>query len=148
MCASFDLEALMLRLLWSIVMLTMWWALPAHAQQDFLQPKQAFRLNIVKQADGQLRLNWEISKGYYLYRKQMKVEGDPVGSVHQIKWPAGTLKTDETFGESEVYHDKVAVLVTAPDAQALTIGWQGCAGHQPGRGRCQRESSRDWRIRR
>jgi thiol:disulfide interchange protein DsbD len=117
----------MLRLLWSIVMLTMWWALPAHAQQDFLQPKQAFRLNIVKQADGQLRLNWEISKGYYLYRKQMKVEGDPVGSVHQIKWPAGTLKTDETFGESEVYHDKVAVLVTAPDAQALTIGWQGCA---------------------
>ncbi|WP_293605043.1 protein-disulfide reductase DsbD [Polaromonas sp. UBA4122] len=117
----------MLRLLWSIVMLTMWWALPAHAQQDFLQPEQAFRLNIIKQADGQLRLNWEISRGYYLYRKQMKVEGDPVGSVQQVRWPAGTLKTDETFGESEVYHDKVAVLVTAPDAQALTIGWQGCA---------------------
>ena len=117
----------MLRLLWSIMMLAMLWALPAHAQQDFLQPEQAFRLNITKQADGQLRLNWEISKGYYLYRAQMKVEGYPVGSAQPVEWPVGTLKTDETFGESEVYHDNVAVRVTAPDAQALTISWQGCA---------------------
>ncbi len=117
----------MLRLVWSIVMLTLLSALPAHAQQGFLQPEEAFRLNVSKQADGQVRLNWEISKGYYLYRKQMKVEADPVGSVQQVEWPAGTLKTDETFGESEVYHDNVAVRVTAPDAQALTIGWQGCA---------------------
>jgi thiol:disulfide interchange protein DsbD len=117
----------MLRLLWSVVMLTMWWALPAHAQQDFLQPEQAFRLNVSKQADGQVRLNWDISQGYYLYRQQMKVEADPVGSAQEADWPAGTRKTDETYGESEVYHDNVAVLVTAPAAQALTIGWQGCA---------------------
>ena len=117
----------MLRFLGSIVMLTMFWALPAHAEPDYLQPEQAFRLNITKQVDGQMRLTWTISKGYYLYRKQMKVEGDPAGSAQQINWPAGTLKTDETFGESEVYHDNVAVLVKAPDAQALTIGWQGCA---------------------
>lgn len=117
----------MLRLLWSIVMLTMWWALPAHAEQDFLQPEQAFRLTISKQADGQLRLNWDISQGYYLYRQQMKVEADPVGSAQKVDWPAGTRKTDETYGESEVYHDNVAVRVTAPAAQALTIGWQGCA---------------------
>jgi thiol:disulfide interchange protein DsbD len=117
----------MLRLLWSVVMLTMWWALPAHAQQDFLQPEQAFRLNVSKRADGQVRLNWDISQGYYLYRQQMKVEADPVGSAQEADWPAGTRKTDETYGESEVYHDNVAVLVTAPAAQALTIGWQGCA---------------------
>ncbi len=117
----------MLRLLWPIVMLIMLWALPAQAQQNFLPPEQAFRLNIVKQDDGQVRLNWEISKGYYLYRKQMKVEGEPAGSAEQVEWPAGTLKTDETFGESEVYHDNVDVLVKAPDAQVLTIGWQGCA---------------------
>ncbi|MGH8856430.1 MAG: protein-disulfide reductase DsbD [Polaromonas sp.] len=108
-------------------MLTMLWALPAHAQQDFLQPEQAFRLNIIKQADGQVHLNWKISKGYYLYRKQMKVEADPVGSAQKVEWPAGTLKTDATFGESEVYHDNVDVLVRTPDAQALAVGWQGCA---------------------
>jgi thiol:disulfide interchange protein DsbD len=127
MCASFDLKAFMLRLVWLIVMLTMWWALPSHAQQNFLQPEQAFRLTVTKQADGQVRMNWEISKGYYLYRQQMKVKGDPVGSAQPVAWPGGTLKTDETFGESEVYHDDVDVLVQAPDAQALTIGWQGCA---------------------
>lgn len=117
----------MLRLLWPIVMWAILSALPAHAGQDFLPPEQAFRLNVVKQDDGQVRLNWEISKGYYLYRKQMKVEGDPAGSVQPVAWPAGTLKTDETFGESEVYHDHVDALVNAPGAQALTIGWQGCA---------------------
>jgi thiol:disulfide interchange protein DsbD len=117
----------MLRLVWSIVMLTLWWALPVHAQQDFLQPEQAFRLNVSKQADGLLRLNWDISQGYYLYRQQMKVAVDPVGRALQAEWPAGTRKTDETYGESEVYHDKVTALLTAPDAQALTIGWQGCA---------------------
>jgi thiol:disulfide interchange protein DsbD len=119
-------EALMLRLLWSVV-LTLVWALPAQAQPDFLQPEEAFQLSVSKQADGQLRLNWDISPGYYLYRQQMKVAVDPVGSPLQVKWPAGTLKTDETYGESEVYHDKVTVLLTAPEAQALTIGWQGCA---------------------
>ena len=116
----------MLRVLWSVV-LALLWALPAQAQQDFLQPEQAFQLTISKQADGQLRLNWDISPGYYLYRQQMKVEADPVGSPLQVAWPAGTLKTDETYGESQVYHDKVTVRLTAPDAQALTIGWQGCA---------------------
>ena len=117
----------MLRLLWSVLMLTMFWAVPAHAQTDYLQPEQAFRLNITKQVDGQVRLTWKISKGYYLYRKQMKVEADPAGSAPQIDWPAGTLKTDETYGESEVYHDEVSVLVKAPNAQALVLTWQGCA---------------------
>jgi thiol:disulfide interchange protein DsbD len=117
----------MLRLLWLIVMVPVLWALPAHAQQDFLPVGQAFRLDVTRQADGQIGLNWTISKGYYLYRQQMKVEADPVGGALQVKWPAGTLKTDETYGESEVYHDQVSVLVNATDARALTIGWQGCA---------------------
>ena len=117
----------MLRLLWSVVLLAMLWAQPAHAQQNFLQPEQAFRMNVSKQADGQLRLNWDISPGYYLYRQQMKIAVDPVASALKVAWPAGTRKTDETYGESEVYHDKVTTLLTVPDAQALTIGWQGCA---------------------
>jgi len=117
----------MLRLFWPIVVLTLLWMLPAHAQNDFLPPEQVFRLTVTKEGDGQVRLNWNISKGYYLYRKQIKVEGEPVGSVQQVKLPAGTLKTDEFFGETEVYHDRLDVLVKAPDAQALKVGWQGCA---------------------
>lgn len=117
----------MLRLLYLIVMVPVLWALPAHAQQEFLPVDQAFRLSISQDGDGQVRLNWDIGKGYYLYRQQMKVDADPTDGALQVLWPAGTLKTDETYGKSEVYHDQVNVLVKATDARALTIGWQGCA---------------------
>ena len=117
----------MLRLLYLILMVPVLWALPAHAQQEFLPVDQAFRLSVSRDGDGQVRLNWDIREGYYLYRQQMKVETDPAGGALQHKWPAGTPKTDETYGVSEVYHDQVNVLVKATDARALTIGWQGCA---------------------
>ncbi|MFZ3040612.1 MAG: protein-disulfide reductase DsbD [Thiobacillus sp.] len=117
----------MLRLLWSVVMLSLLWALPAHAQQDFLPVEQAFRLAVSQDGDGQVRLNWKISEGYYLYRKQLKVEGDPAGSVQQVALPAGTIKNDEFFGASEVYHDQLVVRATAPAARALNVSWQGCA---------------------
>lgn len=116
----------MLHMLWSVVLAVLW-VLPAQAQPDFLQPEEAFQLTVNKQADGQLRLNWDISPGYYLYRQQMKVEVAPAGSPFQVAWPSGTLKTDETYGESQVFYDKVTVRLTAPQANALTIGWQGCA---------------------
>ena len=117
----------MLLLLCSILMLTMFWALPAHAQRDFLAPEQDFRLTVIKQPNAQVRLIWQISKGYYHYRKQMRIGGDQAGSAQQIACPAGTLKTAETLGESEDYHDIVDVLVPAPDGRALTVGWQGFA---------------------
>ena len=41
-----DLETPMLRLLWSVAMLGLLWALPVHAQQDFLPVEQAFRLTV------------------------------------------------------------------------------------------------------
>ncbi|AMO96852.1 thioredoxin family protein [Collimonas fungivorans] len=101
--------------------------LPAHAENDFLPPEQAFRLNVTQEGQGQVRLNWHISKGYYLYRKQLKVEAEPAGGLPQIEFPVGTIKHDEFFGESEVYHDSLELLVNARDARALHIGWQGCA---------------------
>ncbi|WP_341915681.1 protein-disulfide reductase DsbD [Polaromonas sp. YR568] len=117
----------MLRLLYLIVMLTVLGALPAHAEPEFLPVDQAFRLNVSRDGDGQVRLNWDIGQGYYLYRQQMKVQADPAGGALQVVWPAGTPKTDETYGKSEVYHDQVKVLLRTSDASALTIGWQGCA---------------------
>lgn len=120
----------MLRWVWSVVTWMVLGALAgaqAHAEQQYLQPEEAFRLSVSKQAGQEVRLTWDVAKGYYLYRKQMKVEADPAGSAPQINWPAGTLKTDETYGESEVYYGQMSVLVNAPDAQALALTWQGCA---------------------
>ena len=117
----------MRRSFWSIVVFALLWAVPAQAQQSFLPVDEAFSLGVSRDSDGQIRLNWKISEGYYLYRKQVKVEGDPAGSVQQVTLPAGALKNDEFFGDSEVYHDTLTVLVKAPDAQALEVSWQGCA---------------------
>ena len=117
----------MWRWLWSLVMLTAFWAAPAQAEPEFLPVEKAFGLSVSKQEDGKLRLTWRIAENYYLYRQQMNVTAEPRGSKADVEWPSGTLKTDETYGESEVYHDQIEVLVTAPDAQAVTIGWQGCA---------------------
>lgn len=117
----------MLRWLGSIILWALLAALPAQAQQDFLQSDEAFRLTTTQQADGQIRLRWDISPGYYLYRQQMAVDSEPAGLVQSAVWPSGVLKTDETYGESEVYFDAVEVLLTAPQAQALSVRWQGCA---------------------
>lgn len=114
-----------LRFLWLLLLPLLSW-LPAHAENDFLPPEQAFKLSVTQEGAA-IRLNWHISKGYYLYRKQLKIEAEPAGSVQHIEFPAGTIKSDEFFGESEVYHDSVELLVNAAGADALNISWQGCA---------------------
>jgi thioredoxin:protein disulfide reductase len=116
-----------LRLLRISLLLALLSGLPVHAQGEFLPSDQAFSLRVSQAEHGQVHLNWQIAKGYYLYRKQLTVNAEPAGSVQHIIFPEGTIKHDEFFGASEVYHDRVEVLVTAPDAQALNIGWQGCA---------------------
>lgn len=120
----------MVRWFWSVVVLSLLWVLPAHAQegsQEFLPADQAFGLTASKDDGGLLRLNWKISEGYYLYRKQIRIEGAPAGTVPAVTLPAGTPKTDEFFGETEVYRESLTVLVKASNAQALTLTWQGCA---------------------
>ncbi|WP_298218323.1 protein-disulfide reductase DsbD [Halothiobacillus sp.] len=117
----------MLRLFWSVAALSLLLALPAHAEQDFLPVEQAFPLSVSQDADGQVRLNWKISDGYYMYRKEVKVEAEPAGSAKEVIMPSGIIKNDKYFGPTEVYHDQLTVLVDAPAAKVLNVRWQGCA---------------------
>jgi thiol:disulfide interchange protein DsbD len=107
--------------------LAMFWIMPVHGQNNFLAPEQAFRLEVTKLDNQRTRLYWTIEKGYYLYRKQIKVDSTPAGTLGTISLPAGEIKKDEFFGESQVYHDHLDVTVDAPAARELHIGWQGCA---------------------
>ncbi len=115
-----------LRYLW-VFLLPLLLAIPAHAENNFLPPEQAFKFSAAQEDQGRVRLTWHISEGYYLYRKQLTVAAEPAGSALQMVYPAGTMKTDDFFGESEVYHDSVELIVNAAGARALTVGWQGCA---------------------
>ncbi|WP_199406791.1 protein-disulfide reductase DsbD [Chromobacterium sp. ATCC 53434] len=117
----------MLRFIWSLLLLALPWAAPAGAQTDFLPPEQAFRLSVAELGDGQVKLSWDISDGYYLYRKNIKVEAVPAGDAPSLTMPAGQIISDEFFGESEVYFKHLEVLTQADQARQLRIGWQGCA---------------------
>lgn len=101
----------------------------AHAAGDFLTPEAAFAMTVEPSTSSAstLRLHWKIAPGYYLYRDRIGVTATPSDRLGSIDKPAGERKEDPNFGVMEVYHDAVTVGVTAPEAQSLTVTWQGCA---------------------
>lgn len=107
-------------LLWGV-------AWPAHADEEFLQPEQAFRLAVEKSGANELLLTWSIAPGYYLYRDRMAVTASPSGSRVEPDLPPGVRKDDPNFGVMEVYHDAVTMKVAPAGAAALDVTWQGCA---------------------
>lgn len=110
-----------------------WWALlalallavwPAWGAASFLEPEDAFRLNVREQGAGQVELQWKIAPGYYLYRDRIAATGDAALTLTK---PSGETKEDPNFGTVEVYHDSVNVHVAAANARTLKVTWQGCA---------------------
>lgn len=73
----------------------------ASAREAPLPPDRAFALNWQRQGD-QVRLNWRMPKGYYLYRAYIDAQ-DASGRSLSVKTPAGRIKHDPTFGPTEVY---------------------------------------------
>ena len=98
------------------------------AAESFLEPGQAFVLT-VDQADatGEVRLNWAVAPGYYLYRDRIGVTASPAGNLGKVVRPPGELKQDPNFGAMQVYHHDVAVTVDARGARELEVTWQGYA---------------------
>ena len=102
-------------------------ARPSHAAEEFLQPEQAFRLQLAKSGADELQLTWSIAPGYYLYRDRMAAKASPSGTRLKADLPPGIRKDDPNFGVMEVYHDAVTIKVAAAGATALDVSWQGCA---------------------
>src|SRR6516162_3152806 len=101
---------------------------------DFLPPDQAFRFDALPEGTDRVRLNWEITDGYYPYRARIKVK--TVSTSAQLgapQFPPGQVKTDEYFGKQEVYHHELVVVVPVARASAgeldlpLEVTYQGCA---------------------
>ncbi len=121
--------------LWSVLccwLLGLWaWSGGARAADDqFLDPEQAFVL-ATPTAQGQaVGLHFDIAPGYYLYREHFKFEAEGA-SLGDAVLPQGTVKFDTTFQKNvEIYH--AAVAVTLPVTQAngpftLRVTYQGCA---------------------
>ena len=113
-----------------LLFLTLLLAGPLHAnpfdvKPDFLPVNQAFVLTHDRQADGQMRLFFQIKQGYYLYQKRLKFDGLPAEQHPQL--PAALNHHDEFFGDSAVYRDQLELLLPANAQGQLRLGWQGCA---------------------
>ena len=108
---------------------------PASAQispDDLLPVEDAFALEAVAEPD-QVRLVWTIAEGYYLYRHAFSVTSETPGArLGEPRIPTGEATTDEFFGDTETYRDRVEVIVPVhrrPPAGALLleVRSQGCA---------------------
>jgi thiol:disulfide interchange protein DsbD len=115
---------LLLSLIASFVLLV-----PAHADDDFLPPDQAFKFSARMLDPHTAEVSYAIADGYYMYRERFKfaAAGAKLGEP-QI--PPGKVKFDETFNKDvETYHKAVAIRipVQGDGPFTLTATGQGCA---------------------
>jgi thiol:disulfide interchange protein len=102
-------------------------------QDDFLPVEEAYRVEVVSESASQLRVLWQIAPDYYLYQHQFafSLENDPNNSGVSARYSQALAKTDEYFGDVEVYYDFADITLTASmplvENAILTITSQGCA---------------------
>lgn len=112
-----------------LLFLAMSWAPVVQADDDFLEPAQAFKL-AVQQAgsDGELMIQFEITAGHYMYGEAFQLT-TAQGQVLQLVKPAGVRRFDDTFQkEMETYRGRIQLRSgLPPGAEALLLTGQGCA---------------------
>jgi thiol:disulfide interchange protein DsbD len=111
--------------------LLMWSGLsaPAHADEDFLPPEQAFKFSARMLDAHTVVVGYAIADGYYMYRERFKftASGATLGAP-QV--PPGKIKFDETFNkEVETYHKGVEIRIPVEGKGPFTLNvtGQGCA---------------------
>jgi thiol:disulfide interchange protein DsbD len=99
-----------------------------------LPPEVVFTFLPEATAPDRIEVRVGVHKDYYLYRSRLKfevAEGQPV-ALGTPALPKGDMKTDEYFGEQEVYHHDFVVQlpVVRGSREAFTLplklSWQGC----------------------
>jgi len=109
-------------------------ALSAYTQQQtqFLPVDEAYQLTLIADGDQRLMLQWVIAPEYYLYRHAFKAQAsDSEGSIAaNLVVPDGLAKTDEFFGDVEVYYDALEAMVAlerTTELAQIKVTYQGCA---------------------
>lgn len=119
----------------ALLALTLFLAGPAAADDDdLLPPEQAFALKVTALDAVTLRAEWNVAKGYYLYKERFSFSTNTPGvTLGTPKFPAGKIKQDEFFGRVETFAGRTVIDIpvirtaTAPSSLDLIVGSQGCA---------------------
>jgi thiol:disulfide interchange protein DsbD len=104
---------------------------PVSNEDQFLPVDQAFIFAAMPDGGDRVLLDWQVAPGYYLYRHRISAKTATPGVVlGEIALPDGKKKTDEFFGDVEVYYDLLTatVPVTRPEGASsfeLEVSYQG-----------------------
>ncbi len=101
-------------------------------QPDFLSPDQAFIMSHEILNDNRVKISWKIYPGYYLYMGMFEYESlDENNKINKVEMPEGTKKTDEFFGEVDIYYYSAQADIylekKITDSIELKVKYQGCA---------------------
>ena len=81
----------------------LWPAAAPRADDDFIPPEQAFKYTVSATAEA-ITVQWNVTPGYYLYRKRLGFESSTPGITLAVPvFPKGVDHEDEFFGKQEVY---------------------------------------------
>jgi thiol:disulfide interchange protein DsbD len=101
----------------------------ARADDDFLDPAQAFRFSATMADPQTVAVTFQIADGYYMYRERFKFSATNA-QLGEPQIPQGKVKFDETFNKNvETYHGSVTITIPVQAAGAFTLkaSGQGCA---------------------
>ena len=103
-------------------------------QPDFLQPDDAFRLEVKVRDAHTLQANFNVTPTYYLYRDKITfTTKDKTVKITSVNLPKGEIKHDPNFGDTEVFHQSFQGVITlsrsgnAATRIALNAVYQGCS---------------------
>ncbi len=105
----------------------------AYAEEDLLEPEKAFVFAASMVDPGNAEVQFQIAKGYYLYKSKIKFSADAGVTLGTPALPAGKIKDDEYFGRIETYRSdlRFRIPVTFPGGMPQTFKlkaeFQGCA---------------------
>jgi thiol:disulfide interchange protein DsbD len=111
------------------LLMTLFGASHARADDEFLDPELAFKFSARMQDPSTIAVTYVIADGYYMYHERFKFEavgaklGTPV-------YPAGKVKFDETFQKNVETFRKtltITIPVTAAGTFTLKATGQGCS---------------------
>jgi len=105
---------------------------PLNNSQDFLPVREAFRLSLVESSPTAIKLRFTNAEGYYLYKHRFQFRTEPADvGLGAAQLPAGKHKSDDYFGDVEVYYEVLDVDLPLNNPQQrpfkLLVTYQGCA---------------------
>lgn len=87
-------------------------------QSQYLPVDKAFVLFTELSPNGDVVARWHMPDGYYLYKHAFAFSSRKGTTVGELKIPDGARKTDDYFGDVEVYYGNI-------ELSAPVSGWQG-----------------------